>query len=95
MVVWIGRKEQIHKTDKIKDLEGRKELIKAIQEVGLSRLPVYGFSFMFKKKQNELVKESMDSMKTWLSIIKHGRIVHLDPKQIQDEFDMEGALQTS
>ena len=79
-------------------MEGRKELIKAIQnefKVGLSRLPAYGFSIMFRKKESVLITESMDSMRTWLSVIKQGRIVHQDPKRLCDDFDKKGALRTS
>ena len=63
MNMWMGRNKQSHHTDRIKDMEGRKEIIEAIKKeykVGLSRLPAYGFFFMFKKKQEELIKESMD-----------------------------------
>ena len=62
--IWTARNEQVHKTDRIKDLEGRKEIIKAINNeyrIGLGRLPAYGFSYMFKKDPNELTKSSMDS----------------------------------
>lgn len=55
--MWVGCNKQLHHTDRIKDMKGRKELITAIKEefkVGPSRgrlLSIrYGFSFMFRKK---------------------------------------------
>ena len=76
-------------------MEGRQEIINAIKaeyDVGLSRLPAYGFSYMFKKKQEELTTTSMDNMIHWLSIIKQGRIVYKDPNRIKDDFFEPGAL---
>ena len=58
-----GGNKQLHHTERIKDMEDRKEIIEAIKKeykVGLSRLPAYVFSLMFKKKQEELIKESMN-----------------------------------
>ena len=37
-------------------------------------------------------EESMDSMRTWLSITKQGRIVHQDPQRIREEFEDNKAL---
>lgn len=68
----------------------RKEIIEAIKQeyqVGLSHLPAYGFSAMFKKKETELTETSMDNMKHWLSMIKQGRIVHSDPNTIGHKTD--------
>ena len=93
--IWMARNEQLHKTERIKDLEGRKCLIKAIEAeyaVGLSALPTHGFSWMFRKKKEALTKESCDVMRNWLGIIKQGRIVHRDPRQVIDEFYEDGAL---
>ena len=79
-------------------MEGRQEIIEAIQKeysIGLGRLPAYGFSGMFKKKEEELIHSSMESMKHWLGIIKQGRIVYKDPNRVTDGFSQPGALQKS
>lgn len=76
-------------------MAGRKEIIKAIKaeyKLGLGRLPAYGFSYMFKKKEEEMIKSDMDTMTHWLATIKQGRIIHNDPNRIQDEFYSKGAL---
>ena len=79
----------MHKTDRIKDLEGQDILKKAIKEeyvIGLSQLPTYNFSWMFMKKEDEMIKRSNDTIRNWLGIIKQGQIVHKDPKQLKDAF---------
>ena len=55
----------------------------------------YGFTGMFKKKEEDLIKSSMESMKHWLGIIKQGRIVYKDPNRITDGFSQPGALHKS
>ena len=93
--IWQERNEQLHRTDRIKDLAGRKEIIKAIKaeyRLGLGRLPAYGFSYMFKKKEEKLIQSDMETMIHWLATIKQGRIVYEDPNRIQDEFYSTGAL---
>ena len=98
MFVWMARNEQLHKTERIKELEGRQELIEAIKNeyaIGLSRLPAYGFSDMFRQKEEEIVKESMNTMRNWLGIIKQGRIVFEDPKRLHDKFDTDKTYKQS
>ena len=93
--IWQYRNEQLHKTERIKDMKGKKEMIKAIKaeyKLGLGRLPAYGFSYMSKKKIDDMMKYDMDSMIQWLSIIKQGRIVYDDPNRIKNEFFEKGAL---
>ena len=93
--IWNGRNTQLHQIDHILDMEGRKEMIKAIHDeynIGLGRLPAYGFSYMFKSPAGELAKSSMEKIKHWLSIIKQGRIVYEDPQRIEDDFFTKGAL---
>ena len=41
------------------------------------------------------VKESLDTMKTWLGIIKQGQFVHRDPMRIKDKYYYDGALKKS
>ena len=93
--IWIGRNQQLHQTDHILDMEGRKEMIQAIKDeykIGLGRLPAYGFSYMFKSSPDDLAKSSLEKIKHWLAIIKQGRIVYEDPQRIEDEFFTKGAL---
>ena len=93
--IWQHRNEQLHKTERIKDMKGKNEIIKAIKaeyKLGLGRLPSYGFSYMFRKKIDDMIKSDMDTMIQWLSIIKQGRIVYDDPNRIKDEFFDKGAL---
>ena len=52
---------------RIKDLDERKEWIKTTEEeyeVGLSRLPAYGFSFLSQKKEKDPIQGSSDSLCT-------------------------------
>ena len=76
-------------------MEGKKEIIEAIKaeyDIGLSRLPAYGFSYMFKEKVTTLTESSLSKMKHWLSIVKQGSIVYDDPNRIEDEFFTKGSL---
>ena len=98
MFIWTARNEQLHKTERILEFEGKKEVIEAIKKeykIGLGRLPAYGFSEMFRHKEEEIIKESLDTMRNWLGIIKQGRIVFQDPNRVEDEFYVEGALKKS
>ena len=93
--IWVGRNQQLHQTDHILDMEGRKEMIQAIKDeydIGLGRLLAYGFSYMFKSKPEDLASSSLDKIKHWLAIIKQGRIVYEDPQRIEDYFFTTGAL---
>ena len=62
MNIWEARNKQLHETDRIKDLEGKKEIMEAIEaeyELGLRYLPAYGFSYLFKKKLDKRLNENM------------------------------------
>ena len=98
MSIWMARNEQLHKTDRILEFEGKKEVIGAIKKeykIGLGILPAYGFSEMFRHKEEELLKESLDAMRNWLGIIKQGCIVFQYPNIIEDEFYINRALKKS
>ena len=46
-------------------VEGKKELIETIKQefnIGFSHLPAYGFIEMFRQKQDDIFKESMDTI---------------------------------
>lgn len=61
-----ARNKQLHKTERLIELEGKGILIKAIHveyAIGLSRLPAHSFPWMFQRKQEELTKESNDTMR--------------------------------
>ena len=48
MYLWSARK--LHKTERLQELEDKKEMIEAVKKeykIGLGRLPVYGFSEIF------------------------------------------------
>ena len=93
--LWTNRNSQLHNTARIEDLKGKEEIINGIKEefrIGLGGLPAYGFSSMFSMKEAYIVKRSMDFMIQWLSIVKQGRIVHNDPRQLRDGFYKPGAL---
>ena len=52
--IWMGRNDQLHKTARILDMEGWKEMINAIHteyHVELGRLPAYGFYICLRNKQ--------------------------------------------
>ena len=53
------------------------------------------FQRFFKNKQDEVVKESVDTMRNWLAIIKQGRIVFQDPQRIEDEYFTNEAFKKS
>ena len=98
MAIWKGRNEQLHNTQRIKDMEGKGEVQKAIRNefrIGLSRLPAYGFAYLFEMRLLTLLKKSFEYMKEWLYIVKQGRIVHRDPNKLYDDFDKKGPLRES
>ena len=77
---------------------GKKEIIDAIEaefDIGLSGLPAYEFSYLFRPKLEELASKTLESMREWLSIIKQGRITHRDRNRVIDNFAREGALKRS
>lgn len=54
------------------------------------------FNYVYKKKQSEPVKESMDSMQNMVKYYQtRKKIVHQDTRLIQDEFDVDRALRMS
>ena len=93
--IWTGRNKQLHETIRIEQLEGKDEIEQAIKQehrLGLSALPTYGFSYLFRMKLEKLLEEDMASKREWLAIVKQGRIVHKDSRQLNDEFENDGAL---
>ena len=98
MEIWTGRNQQLHNSERIKDMEGKHELKEAIRKefsIGLSRLPTYEFAYLFEIKLRTLLKKSFEYMKEWLSIVKQGRIVHRDPNKVDDKFEKKGPLRES
>ena len=92
--IWKGRNEQLHETARIEDMQGKTELIEVIKKeyrIGLSALPAYGFSHMFKIIQKVLFEKSVESMRDWLTVIRQGRILYKDRNRVKDDFDMKGS----
>ena len=96
--MWTGRNQQLHNTARIEAMEGKQEIIDAIEselDIGLSGLAAYEFSYLFRPKLEELVSKTLESMREWLSILKQGRITHRDRNRVIDNFAREGALKRS
>lgn len=95
MKMWENRNEQLHKPDKILEMEGRKELIKCVLqewEIGLGDLPAFEFTHFFRIKKEKLLKKSVEGKKDWLANIKMARVLYEDRSRKTDEFDTNQAL---
>jgi hypothetical protein len=93
--LWKFRNSKLHETDRILDMEGRKELDNAIiQEwnIGIGSLPAIEFSYLLSGKIEQTFTRSMQHKRSWLAIIRQGRVLHEDPNLLQDEFMTNGAL---
>jgi hypothetical protein len=96
--LWKFRNSKLHETDRILDMEGRKELDNAIiQEwtIGIGSLPAIEFSYLLSGKIEQTLTRSIQHKRSWLAIIRQGRVLHEDPNLIQDEFMTNGALRSS
>ena len=77
--IWLGRNQQLHDTDRIKELQGLPLVLQAIQSeynLGLHRLPPSEFSMLFATSFEVLQKRSIDSLRHWLLTIRLGRNIH-------------------
>ena len=93
--VWEGRNKKLHDTEKIKELEGRKDLEYAIQaewDIGLHRLPASDFSSLFAGRIQNILDKDMEFLRTWLSIIRNGRYLHKDPALRIDQLLLDPTL---
>ena len=94
--VWEFRNEQLHHTERIRDLEGMPKVVNAIRmewAIGIGRLPASQFSHYFNLPLEQLLKKNHDYLKTWLMIIRQGRIL-LDPSNLcQDDIKESEVLQ--
>ena len=93
--LWEGRNAYLHETDRIHELAGKEELLKAVSEeldIGLHRLPAADYSYMFRIKKEILLRKNMEYLKDWLYIIQTSRKVHKDPAYIEDKFITDKSL---
>ena len=93
--IWEGRNAYLHETERINELAGKEELLRAITgelDIGLHRLPAADFSYMFRLKKDVLLQKNMEYLKDWLFIIRTSRKVHKDPAYIQDKFSTDKSL---
>lgn len=94
---WTARNTQLHLTDRIHEVEGRTELLQAIEvewNIGLSCLPHNDFGYLFTMSKQTLATKSLTCQKDWLAMIKKGRELHRDHNRVQDAFTHPGALRT-
>ena len=96
MGIWDERNSQLHKTERIHDLEGMPVVREAIEnkwKIGIGRLPASQFSQYFRLPLDKLMMKSYDYQKTWLTTIRQGRIL-LDPSNLcNDEIEESTSLQ--
>ena len=93
--VWQFRNDKLHQTQVILDREGHKELLAAITQewkIGLHRLPIRDFAYLFQMKFSKLQTRSTQYLKSWFVKVRGGRELHKDPKLLQDEFSEDGPL---
>ena len=93
--VWQVCNKELHKTDRLEDMEGKKEIMKTIKQeykVGLGRLPAYRFSYILKKKETEILQKSQEHINHLLAIVKQGSILYHGPNWIGNEFSYQGSL---
>ena len=95
--IWLGRNQQLHDTDRIKELQGLPLVLQAIQSeynLGLHRLPPSEFSLLFATSFEILKKRSIDSLRHWLLTIRLGRNIHGGINIIQDIFAHDGPIRS-
>ena len=95
MKMWESRNQQLHQPDKILEMEGKKELNKCIAaewEVGLSDLPPFEFTHLFRIKKEKLMEKSIEGKKDWLAMVKMARELYEDRNINIDKFDSNQAL---
>ncbi len=95
--IWTERNDKLHETDRIKDLEGRPQLLEAIDKewnIGLSALPHNDFGYLFTTNKEILLQKPLDCLKDWLAIIRGGRELFQDRHLIHDDFSDKGILRT-
>jgi hypothetical protein len=97
--LWQSRNSQLHNTQCIQDLSGRKILLASISSelgVGLSCLPANEFSGYFNKSiRNKLRFDKHTSLqfkKDWFATIRSARILYRDINIVQDSFTTSQAL---
>ena len=95
--IWTERNSKLHDTDRIKEFEGRPNLIQAIKDerkVGLSILPHNDFGYLFTIKEGSLLSRTLEGLKDWLAIVRGGRELFKDPRTPQDLFSQQGTLRS-
>ena len=93
--IWDERNQRLHQTDHILDLEGRKELLLAMEQewrLGLSLLPASDYGYLFVKPLRYLQQQSLDWQKDWVATVKQGRELYQDHRRIDDDFNKQGPL---
>ena len=97
--LWQSRNSQLHNTQCIQDLSGRKLLLAAISaelRVGLSCLPANEFSSYFNKSiRYKLLfhkQTSLQFKKDWFATIRSARHLYRDINILQDSFTSSQAL---
>ena len=94
--IWTSRNTQLHETERVKELEGVSILRQTVMkewEQGLGRLPAADFSHYFSMKSEELMNFSTDYLKSWLLIVRQGRILMDGRHLLNDEFATSRTLQ--
>ena len=94
--IWEGRNGQLHKTERIKDMEGLpllKEAIRKEWEIGLGHLPASEFSHHLTLPVSKILDKSEEALKLWFLTIRQGRIVFDQGNLLHDDFYESKALQ--
>ena len=93
--IWTDRNDKLHNTQTVLDREGHQELLRAIEQewkIGLHRLPIREFAYLFQIKWKQLQQKSTSYLKSWFVKVRLGRELHQDSKLITDEFSEQGPL---
>ena len=96
MEMWEKRNNKLHEPDVLQEMEGKKVLNKVVAkewDVGLSNLPAFEFSHLFRLKLDKLMKKSIEGKKDWLVTVKMTRRLYEDRNIMEDEFETNEALQ--
>ena len=95
--IWTERNNQLHNTQRIKDMEGFKILINAIKaewNIGINKLPIQQFDIYFRSGITHILHQDIEGLKHWFVTVRLARIIHKDPKLLNDEFSEKGPLAT-
>lgn len=94
--LWDLRNQQLHNTDRIKDMQGLPHLQSSIRRewsIGIGRLPASEYSKFFTMEISDILNKPFEWQQTRFQIIRQARILMDTSHLITDEFTTSSVLQ--